>query len=530
MRFAEMMLTGGSIHTGERSGRRVEAMAVADGRVVAVGRESELESLAGPGTRAVRLGGRCIVPGFIDSHVHLLGFGLALGRVDLRDAATMEEALSRIRDTEARTAPEEWVVAAGWDRHLWPHLPTRRDLDRAVSGRPALVWSRDGHVAWLNSTALHLSGVDRDTVNPPGGEVVRDPDSGDPTGLLLENAMKYVAAATPPLSAERCYGAVSQALEVAVSRGLTGVQSFDGRETLDALQQLRSRGQLPLRVCCHLPREGLEAALGLGLRTGFGDEWVRIGHLKLFLDGALGSQTAHMLEPYEGSESRGIATMERDELREVVLKAAAGGIAVAVHAIGDAANRVVLDVLEETRDAWGPPGLRPRVEHAQIVHPEDLGRFAAIGVIASMQPIHAVSDWPVAERLWGDRSATAYAWRSLLDTGAVLAFGSDCPVEPIDPLLGMHAAVTRQRADGEPTGGWYAEQRLRPMEALGAFTSGSAYSSGEEAVKGTLSPGKLADFVVLSIDPLQSEAHEAAFLSAEVEATVVGGRVVHGDL
>jgi predicted amidohydrolase YtcJ len=254
---------------------------------------------------------------------------------------------------------------------------------------------------------------------------------------------------------------------------------------------------------------------------------LRIGHLKLFLDGALGSQTAHMLEPYSGGENRGIETLTRGALVEQIREAAAGGISVAVHAIGDAANRKILDALAETAPLWQPLRTPPRIEHVQILHPADARRLGELGVVASMQPIHATSDWPVAERYWGERCALAYAWRTVRDSGAVLAFGSDCPVEPLDPRLGLHAAVTRERADGQPAGGWHAEQRLDAREALEAYTLGAAYASGEAAVKGSLAAGYLADFVVLSDDPL---AAPDGILSAKVEATVVGGEVVYGEL
>lgn len=530
MLFADTLVKASAIYTLEERLGVAQAMAVRGDRVVAVGTWPDVEGLGGAGTRVVDLGSRCVIPGMIDSHLHLLGFGLTLGRVDLRDTGSLDEALGLIGQAAGDAAPDEWVVCGGWDRNRWPRLPSARDIDSAVPDRPVLVRSKDGHAAWVNSLALSLSGVGRETPDPGGGELVRDPATGSPTGVLLENAVGLVWSRVPEPGDARCDAAITRALEVAASRGLTGVQSFEGRATLSSLQRLRARDELILRVTSHLPKDGLDDAISLGLSSGFGDEWVRIGHLKLFLDGALGSQTAHMLEPYAGTDNRGIAVLSEAELEEFVVRASKGGFAPAIHAIGDAANRVALDVLERTSERWRAAGLHPRIEHVQLLHATDLPRLGRLGVIASMQPIHAMSDWPVAERYWGDRASTAYAWRSLLETGAPLAFGSDCPVETIDPLLGIHAAVTRQRPDGQPPGGWYPDQRLAPLEGLGAYTRGAAHSTGEESIKGSLSPGKLADFVVLSEDPFAAPDPGEALLRTSITATVVGGRLAHGDI
>jgi len=525
---ADLILVNCRAYTVEDDNPLAEAIAVRDGRILAVGRSGDVLPTAGPGTRVVDLGGRAVIPGLIDAHLHLLSFALSLGRVDLAGASSLEEALARVRAGAAGLRPGEWVLGGGWDKNLWGRLPHRRDLDAVAPANPVLLASKDYHSQWASSLALELAGVRPETASPPGGEILRDPATGELTGILQENAGRLVARAVPPPSPERCDAALLQALGIAASAGLTGLQTFEGPEVLAALQRLRARGALDLRVCCHLRRESLADAARLGLRTGFGDEWLRLGHLKLFLDGALGSQTAYMLEPYSGSVSRGIQVLTREELRELVGVAIEAGLAPAVHAIGDAANRLALDVFEETAPAWRRAGLRPRIEHVQLVDAADAGRLGRLGVVASMQPSHATSDWPVAERHWAGRTGLAYAWRTLLDTGAVLAFGSDCPVEPIDPLPGLYAAVTRQTAAGQPAGGWHPEQRLTPTEALRAYTLGSACASGEESIKGSLAVGKLADFVVLSTDPLAGTPE--AFLQAKVEATAVGGRVVYGEL
>ncbi len=525
---ADIILTRGRIYTGDEGNPTVEAMGIRDGRVLAVGSSHELAALIGPGTVTVDLLGRTVIPGLIDAHVHLLSFALSLERVDLSGASSLKEALTRVAERVEKTQPGEWVLGGGWDKNRWERLPNRWDLDGVAPGNPVLLTSKDMHSVWANSIALRLAGIDRSTTDPEGGEVGRDPATGEPTGVMRESGCRALYDAVPSPVPERCEEALAEALRVAASKGLTGLQLPEGPRTLAALQRLRARGALPIRVLCHIQKDSLADAARLGLRTGFGDEWLRIGGAKLFLDGALGSQTAHMLEPYEGSDSCGIETLAREELREVVAEAVAAGFAPAIHAIGDAANRAALDVLEETSVGWRRAGLRPRIEHVQLLDASDANRLGQLGVVASMQPAHQPSDWRIADRFWGKRNRFAYAWRTVLASGAVLAFGSDCPVEPIDPMLGLHAAVTRQTPEGEPPGGWHAEQRLAPLEALRAFTWGPAYAAGEESAKGSLMPGKLADFVVLPVDPLTGPPE--LFLETRVEATVVGGRVVFGEL
>ncbi len=525
---ADTIISNARIYIGEEQSPMAEALAIRDGRIIAAGRDAEVAALAGPGTRRVDLAGRTVIPGLIDAHVHLLSFALGLNRVKLMDAASLEEALGRLRRAVDRARPGEWVLGEGWDKNLWGRLPTRWDLDAIAPSTPVFAVSKDMHSGWANSLALQMSGVVAGSPDPVGGEIVRDPQTGEPTGLLRESAVAPLYAAVPPPTEEQCEAALAEAMSIAASRGLTGIQIPEGPETFGALQRLRAKGLLPLRLLCHIRRERLDDALRLGVRSGFGDEWLRIGHVKLFLDGALGSQTAHMLEPYEGSESRGIETLPREELRELVTKAARGGIVPAIHAIGDAANRVALDVLEETAPLWRGAALPPRIEHVQLLHPADARRLGQLGVVASMQPTHQPSDWIVADRYWGVRNRYAYAWRTVLDSGAVLAFGSDCPVESIDPMLGLHAAVTRQTPDGQPSGGWYAEERVTPQEALRAFTLGPAHAGGEAAIKGSLAPGKVADFVVLEQDPFSGPAE--LFLQTAIQATVVGGQVVYGEL
>jgi predicted amidohydrolase YtcJ len=365
---------------------------------------------------------------------------------------------------------------------------------------------------------------------------VRD-ESGQPTGILLETASDLVYDAIPEPDLATTIAALRAGIVEAHSLGLTGIHDPGHPTVLAALQALRAQGELKLRALVHIPRDGLEHALRLGLRSGLGDEYVRLGGVKIYADGALGPQTAHMLHPYEGSlHHKGIPTVTEDELDRIVQQAHASGVSVAIHAIGDAANRAALNAIEtaySSADGHSVPGhhcpapvLPDRIEHVQLLHPSDLPRLAKLGVVASMQPIHATSDMEMAERYWGDRCTLGYAWRSLLASGAVLAFGSDCPIEALSPLLGIHAAVTRRRVDGSPgTEGWRPDQKLSVAEAVHAYTLAAAYASGESHLKGSLAPGKLADMVVLSDDIFHIDPMHIADI--QVQMTVFDGRIVY---
>jgi predicted amidohydrolase YtcJ len=524
----DLVLTNGRIYTVDERNPVADAMAVRGSHILAVGRASDVESLAGPGTKRVNLRGRTVIPGLIDSHLHLLSFGLTLSEVSLQAAASVEEAVDLVRDAAGRTEPGDWIRGTGWDRNLFGRLPTSSVLDSVAPETPVILASKDLHSLWVNSKALRMAGIGPQTADPADGEIVRDPITGEPSGVLKEGARAPIFAAVPKPSAQQRRTALSEALRIAAASGLTGLQTFEDVDTFETLQSLNLLGQLRLRVCCHLWKDALDHAIAIGVRSGFGDEWLRLGHLKLFLDGALGSQTALMMAPYAGSNSRGIQSLTQDEFRGIVLRAARSGIGTAVHAIGDAANRIALDVYEETAATWRSCGVRQRIEHVQLLAPGDERRLGKLGVVASMQPSHATSDWQVADRHWAGRTSQAYAWRSILQSGAPLAFGSDCPVEPIAPLPGLYAAVTRMTAEGLPEGGWHPEQRLTPVEALRAYTLGSAFAGGQESITGSLEAGKLADFVVLSRDPFNGPPE--LFLAVGVEATVVGGAVVHGDL
>jgi predicted amidohydrolase YtcJ len=524
-----LVLYNGNIHTMDAARPRARAMAIAGSRILALGDDTAMKALLGPNGTAVDLRGHTVVPGFTDSHLHFMHYGLSLIEIDLMAVPTLDEALARVAARAEKTPAGQWLTGRGWDHSLWAggDFPSRYDLDRVAPDHPVWLGRKCGHVGWANSRALDLAGIDASTPDPPGGAIDHDPATGQPTGILKETAMDLFSRLFQDPSPEEGAKAIKAAMANAHGAGLVGVHTMEGAAAFRAFQKLRADGQLNLRVLMQIPEENLDAAIQAGLQSGFGDERLRIGGVKVFADGALGARTAHMLEPFEGEpDNYGIAVSDAGHLREVVGKASRAGIAAFVHAIGDRANREVLDAVEASRRAGEGLHLRHRIEHVQLLHPADIPRLAPLGVIASMQPIHATQDMLLADALWGKRSAGAYAWRSLLDAGAALAFGSDSPVEDLDVLTGIHAAVTRRRADGSPgPEGWYPAERLTATEAVYAYTAGAAYASGEEAIKGSLAPGKLADLAVLSRDILAIEP--MAILETEVVATLFDGKFVY---
>ncbi len=526
------LFTGLHAYTLDPERPVVDALAVAGEWILAAGPAAELEA-AFPRARRVDLGGRTVLPGLIDSHVHLLAYGLQMRRLDLRQTQSLAAAVRMVAAAAAAAAPGSWVLGGGWDRNRWAEgrWPTRDDLDAVSAGHPVALASRDGHLLWVNSAALEWAGIGPGTPDPPGGVIVRDA-AGRPTGLLKEEARAAVQAAVDRPDPATLRAALEEATAAAHRMGLVGVHSMvrDGPwpEAFAVLQSARREGTLRLRVWITIPLSHLEVAAALGMRTGLGDHWLRTGGVKIYADGTLGSQTASMLEPFEGQpDNRGIAIHNAAALRELVGRAVAAGLWPTVHAIGDRANREVLEAFAAHREAARRAGVRFRLEHVQLLHPDDLPRLAQLGVVASMQPIHCTSDRDIADRYWGARSRTAYAWRSLRQRGTVLAFGSDAPVETLDPWQGLYAAVTRRRPD-DPRPAWHPQETLTVEEALRAYTLGPAYASGEEVSRGTLAPGRLADFIVIDRDVLvEAAADPAALLETRVLATVIGGTPVH---
>ena len=443
-------------------------------------------------------------------------YALSLQKIDC-EVPSLSECLRRVAERVNQAHPGEWIQGHGWNQNLWPEgFPSKAELDEIAPNNPVYLMHKSIHTGWVNSAALRVAGINADTPNPTDGEIQRD-DRGNPTGILLEGAMWLVYNTIPELTGEELADAIDYAQTKLWEQGLTGVHDFDGADCFDALQRLQQKDKLRLRVVKNIPVADLTHASGLGLRSGFGDGFLRIGGVKAFADGALGPQTAAMLQPYENDpDNLGMLLLDAEEIAEFGQEAVRAGLSMTVHAIGDKANHEVLNAFERLRDfeeslkvseTWRD--LRHRIEHVQLLHPDDAPRLAKLGIIASMQPIHATSDMVMADQYWGDRAALGYAWRTQLDHGAVLAFGSDAPVEAPNPFWGLHAAVTRQRPDGNPgPEGWYPEQRLSIAEAIRAYTFGAAYTAGLEDRQGQLIPGYWADLVALDKNPFNCDPHE----------------------
>lgn len=519
-----LLLHNARIFTCDPSRPWASALVVANDRIVAVGPLSELEAIRLPALQRVDLGGAFVTPGLIDAHLHLLTTGQMLRQLKFSYEPTREEVIAAVRERAATTPPGQWIRGWGWQRMTWSAdgMPTAADLDPATNAHPVLLNASSGHAVWLNSLALRVCGITSDTPDPEGGKVVRDAH-GAPTGLLLEEAMDLAYRRLPAPTAEQDVAATLDAMQAMNRVGLTGAHCMDGAGGIDSFriyQRARDTGRQTLRVVKNLPAQDMNAVLGAGVRSGFGDAWLRIGGIKYFADGALGPRTALMLEPYENEpRNYGIRTYEKEQLFEDIGRANAAGLSAIVHAIGDRANGEVLDAMEA---APRLPGLRNRIEHCQVLHPDDLPRFGRLGVIASVQPIHATADFKVVDAYWGRRGAGAYAFRTLGETGARLAFGSDAPVESFDPRIGIHAAVTRRRADGTPgPDGWYPAQRMTVEETLAAYTLGAAYAGYMDTEVGSLVAGKLADLTVFGRDLTQIPADD--ILTTPVERVMVNG-------
>ena len=504
-----MILENGVIRTLDASLPVARALAIA-GDKIAGGVGTHETALASPDV--VDLGGRCVLPGFTDAHVHFLQWSLAQRQIRLEGTRSLEHAIARVAAAADELQTGRWIRGTGWRSGEWdpPVEPTKESLDAVTGDTPTALMAKDGHSLWLNSAALAAADGH---LQVPGGVVELD-DGGEPTGVLREESAwefrrRHVFA---QIGDDERLDAMREGIRLAVSRGVTSVHDKDGwLGDLRLFQLLRDGAALKLRVWQSLPHESLDSLEELSFGAGLGDDWLRAGYLKAFMDGTLGSQTARMLD---GS---GVEITSREELEEIVRRGARIGWPVAVHAIGDRANRDALDAFEATRDEWAPKGLRPRIEHAQCLAPEDLPRFAQLGVAASVQFSHAPSDRDLADRFWSDKTDRAYAFRSLWESGAVVANGSDAPIEELDPLAGIRAGVART-LDERPA--WHPEQAVTVQQALEATCVSPAWLCGDERRRGKLLPGFLADLVVLSTDPLEDLA------GCEVVASMAGGRWV----
>jgi predicted amidohydrolase YtcJ len=515
----DLRIVNARIFTANDAMPWAESLLITRGRIDWIGNG---EAPQREGAETIDLDGRLVLPGLTDAHVHFYWYARTLANVDLAGVASLEQALSMLSAAVRERKPGEWVVGDSYDHNIWglKRELDKRDLDAIAPDHPVVVTSKCGHTVWANSMAMALAGVDRDTPEPPGSRIERDAQ-GEPSGLFREEAMGLMYAAIPPLDRETGKRLLRKAMQRAHAFGLTGIHNCERSESLSLLAELARDGELTLRVLQHYSEGNFDAAVALGVNSGFGSDYLRMGGLKLFIDGALGVQTALMDEPFCGSEDTGIQTMPEERLRELVHRAAAHGIGATVHAIGDKANRMVLDIMESA--AAIDPKLRHRIEHAQLLTDADVIRFAELGVTASMQPTHLLGDMDLVDKYWGPRGRLAYAFGSVLRSGGRLAFGSDCPVETMDPVLAIHAAVSRQRIDGQPEGGFYPEEKISVAEAVKAYTSGPAYAGGQEADLGSLEVGKFGDLVVLDKDIFALPENEIH--SARPVLTVVGGTV-----
>lgn len=518
------ILYNARIYTLDPRQPQVNALAMEGNRILAAGSDAEILTLATPRTQLENMGGSMILPGLTDAHVHLQLYAFSLQQVDA-ETATRAECLRRVAERAAKVRPGEWIRGHGWNQNIWPEgFGSRADLDTVAPDNPVYMTDKSVHAAWVNTAALKILGIDASTPDPAGGIIQRGA-SGEPTGILFEAAAFDLWTAVPGPTPADIRATIFTAQQKLFSLGLTGVHDFDRRSCFTALQELNREDHLRLRVLKSIPIEQLKEVVELGLQTGFGNDTLRIGPLKLFGDGALGPQTAAMFQPYEGNpQNSGKLLLDSEQVMEYGRQAAKSRLSLAIHAIGDRTNHEVLNGLEHLRAYEAEnnlPFLRHRIEHVQCLHPQDQQRLSRMGVIASMQPQHATSDMFTADRNWGTRAGQAYVFHTMVETGTALAFGSDAPVEVPNPFWGIHAAVTRRRQNGDPSSeGWYPAQRLSVLEALHAYTTGPAFAAGQEKHLGRLAPGYLADLIVLERDPFNIDPQQLYTLHPS--ATMIG--------
>lgn len=531
---ADGILTNARILTNRPSMPWATELVWHGGRITHIGGPGSANGAAGSGTLTLDVDGRLVLPGLCDSHIHFTNWSLSLQEVDLFEVPTLADMVDRLRNATANLEEDHWLLGRGWNQAIWPEgrFPTRHDLDRACGSRPALLYAKSGHAAVASSSALREADLHAGTIAPEGGFVELDEDN-QPTGLLLESpAIGLVEQVCPAPSASAMEAACLQGQERLHAWGITSVHDFDGRQGFEAFQRLDRSDQLRLRTVNHVSQDQFPHALDFGLNGPVRGPWLTVGGLKLFADGALGPRTAAMAEPYAGEpDNYGMTIVDKEEMLELVALASSRGIASCIHAIGDRANRDVLDVFQEVRRQEREAGVAPderrhRIEHAQVLLEQDMSRFAHLGINVAVQPIHATQDMAMVDQYWGERGRYAYAFKSLLSHGTRMAFGSDAPVETPNPWVGLHAAVTRRRADGTPgPDGWYPAQKVDRRSALRAYTVEAAFLEGLEGEIGTLAPGMRADLTVPDRDVLTCPPDELPHTTALL--TVAGGEIVH---
>jgi len=501
-----------------------QAMIVDGGTVTWLGNNEDIVGIPADEYKLINLSGMTVLPAFADAHVHFAFFAQSLSNLSLDGCKSYREALTRVKEFASGLSKSEWLVGKGWAKDAWTdgRIPHKVDLDRIVPDNPAVIYSKDEHVVWVNSLGLKYAGVDRGTPDPDGGEIVRD-NQGEPVGLLKENPFMSMFQQWTKPTRKKAFRQIERAMTECHRRGVTAVGNFDRIENFELLQDYHNSRGLKIRIRQYIPVNYLEELVKLRLKPGFGDRYLRFVGTKLFADGALGSQTALMLAPYRGSKTNvGIEATTEAELTSAVKLAATNGIACAIHAIGDRANRHALNSFEKLPRKHRE--LRHRIEHVQIIHPTDLPRFAQLGIIASVQPSHCSSDIDLMMKYWGAKSRYAYNFRSLLDSGARVAFGSDAPIENIDPLQGIYSAITRKSLNGKKK--HIQKQRITIEEAILGFTVWAAYALSDEKLFGVISPGRSADITIMEQDPVRTKPDEVKYL--KILATFFEGECVYG--
>jgi len=523
----ELAIISTRIFTGSVKQPWAEALGIRDHKIAVVGTDREVKKACRRKTEILDLRGKLVTPGFVDGHTHFVNFGLALQRVDLRNLPSLAASRERIREAVAKLRPGEWIIGRGWNEHFWAEKrePNRFDLDDLSPHNPVMMIRACGHSVWVNSAALAAAGITRDTPNPPGARIEKDPVSGEPTGYLKEmrrHMEKYIPAPTLETRQRAALAAQQEALRF----GLTGVHSLETLREWEALLALEEGEKLKIRVHHTIPYEAMEEARSRSLKPWAGGERLWIGQIKLYADGSLGAGTALLHAPYADNPSdRGLAVLTPQALGKRVREAYQEGFSVAIHAIGDKAVTHSLKAIESAREVFPGPR-RDRIEHVQLFRAIDLPLFRRLRVVASVQPVHLTTDWPTAEKKWGiSRCRNGYAWKSLLNAKIPLSFGSDAPVEPINPLLSLQAAVTRQDLQGKPPGGWFPEQKIKLEECIKAFTALPAWCSRKERYLGAITPGRWADLTVFSEDLFRVPPEQ--WSSIEVEMTIVNGEIVY---
>jgi len=527
--IADMVLVNGRVVTLDPDNPAAEAVAVKDGRILAVGSSGAIRRLVGPSTQVLDVKGKLVLPGLIDAHLHFANGGRSLASLTFRGVTSVEKVqemvAARIRDLP----PGETINGSEYDHTLFPgqKWPGKEDLDKVAPSNAVVIHRVDGHSIWVNSEALRQSGITKDTKSPFGGEIVKDAATGEPTGILKEAAagLIKVRPASKPSSVK---DDIERGLAYAAKLGLTGIHTSASLQELELFKQLEAEGKLTLRVYAWLPIDELDRYIKMGIKQGQGDDLLRVGFQKAFIDGSLGSATALMFEPFADDPMKsGLPQYKEEAYDALIEKAHRNGYQTGTHAIGDKGVNWVLNAIERAERKYGMKNLRHRIEHAQNVIPSDVKRFKQLGVIASMQPTHCTTDMRFCEKRIGpERSKNAYIWKTLLDAGTAIAFGTDWPVEPLDPMRGLYSAVTRKNIEGDyPEGGWFPEQKLTMEQSVRLYTLGSAYASFEEKTKGSIEPGKLADFTVLSRDIFRVDPRDV--LTTDALYTILGGKIVY---